>query len=89
LGEKTLSLNQTEEKIRTTITDWETLRSNMNFGGMTLKQFKAKVLPSLTARTILAALPAQVRRQRSSARPRRPSRCGRRAEDGQGLGRRP
>lgn len=55
-----MSPNQMEEKIQTTITAWETLRPNKSFGGMTLEQFKARVLPSLAARTALAALSDQV-----------------------------
>jgi hypothetical protein len=39
---------------------WETLRPTKSFGGLTLAQFKAKVKPSLDARTSVTTLEHQM-----------------------------
>lgn len=47
------------ERLQKLIDAWETLRPAKTFAGMTLEQFKAKVQPSLVARTQLTVLRAK------------------------------
>jgi hypothetical protein len=47
-------------RINTVTKAWETLRPTKTFAGLTLAQFKAKVQPSLDARTSIATLEHQV-----------------------------
>ncbi|MFT3784397.1 MAG: hypothetical protein QM790_20495 [Nibricoccus sp.] len=42
------------DRINTTTTAWETHRPDKKFGGMTLKEYKAKVQPSIDARATVA-----------------------------------
>ena len=48
------------DRINTVTRAWETLRPAKSFGGFTLAQFKAKVKPSLDARTSIEALEHQM-----------------------------
>ncbi len=50
----------TQEKINQVIAAWQTLRPAKSFAGMTLDQFKARLQPSLDARTAIAALENQL-----------------------------
>lgn len=47
------------QKLQLIIDGWESLRPTKTFAGMTLEQFKARVQPSLAARTQLATLRTQ------------------------------
>ena len=51
---------QVSDKIETTIEAWEANAKDENFADLTLAQFKAKVKPSLDARTNIAYLRAQL-----------------------------
>lgn len=47
-------------RITTVTKAWETLRPTKSFAGLTLAQFKAKVQPSIDARTSIATLENQM-----------------------------
>jgi hypothetical protein len=49
-----------EERIGNFINAWQTLRPAKSFSGLTLEQFKAKLQPSLDARTQIASLEQQL-----------------------------
>ena len=51
---------QVSDKIETTIEAWEANADDNSFAGMTFAQFKAKVKPSLDARTTIATLRLQL-----------------------------
>lgn len=48
------------ERIKTTITAWETHRASKQFANMTLEQLREKVAPSLTARATIARLDSEL-----------------------------
>jgi hypothetical protein len=55
-----LSPKQSEAKITTVLSAWETLRPTKTFAGLTLAQFKTAVQPSIDARTAITALDHQL-----------------------------
>ena len=61
-----LSPSVVEQKINTTVTAWENLRSDKSFAGLTLAQFKTAVQPSLDARTEVRNLENQLAEARAN-----------------------
>lgn len=49
------------ERIKTTITAWETHRANKAFAELTLEQFREKVAPSLATRATIAGLESEIK----------------------------